>query len=107
MGPLVLACSGKVGCMPESDSGRFAWIEGQWANPVERDLTPDKDLVMEQILDNIRSTPIGQVLGKIASLPEIRREKVLSLRREITEGRYDLTERLDLALDRVLEDLTA
>jgi anti-sigma28 factor (negative regulator of flagellin synthesis) len=74
---------------------------------VERDLTPDKDLVMEQVLDNINSTPIGQVLKKIASLPEIRQEKVLSLRREITEGRYDLTERLDLALDRVLEDLTA
>jgi hypothetical protein len=93
--------------MPESDSSRFARIEGQWVNPLERDVTPDKDLVMEQILDNINSTPIGQVLKKIASLPEIRREKVLNLRREITEGRYDLAERLDLALDRVLEDLTA
>ena len=62
---------------------------------------------MEQILENINSTPIGQVLKKIASLPEIRREKVLNLRREITEGRYDLAERLDVALDRVLEDLTA
>jgi hypothetical protein len=98
---------GKVGCMPDSDSSRIARIEGQWADPLERDLTPDKDLVMEQILDNINSTPIGQVLKKIASLPEIRREKVLNLRREITEGRYDLAERLDLALDRVLEDLTA
>lgn len=93
--------------MPDSDSSRIARIEGQWANPLERDLTPDKDLVMEQILDNINSTPIGQVLKKIASLPEIRQEKVLNLRREITEGRYDLAERLDLALDRVLEDLTA
>ncbi len=62
---------------------------------------------MEQILENINSTPIGQVLKKIASLPEIRREKVMNLRREITEGRYDLAERLDVALDRVLEDLTA
>ena len=93
--------------MPDSDSSRIARIEGQWGNPLERDLTPDKDLVMEQILDNINSTPIGQVLKKIASLPEIRQEKVLNLRREITEGRYDLAERLDLALDRVLEDLTA
>jgi len=93
--------------MPDSDSSRIARIEGQWVNPLERDLTPDKDLVMEQILDNINSTPIGQVLKKIASLPEIRQEKVLNLRREITEGRYDLAERLDLALDRVLEDLTA
>ena len=93
--------------MPESDSSRFAHLDEQWSNPLAWGLAPDKDLVMEQILDNIHSTPIGQVLNKIASLPEIRREKVLNLRREITEGKYDLTERLDLALDRVLEDLTA
>jgi hypothetical protein len=92
--------------MPDSDSSRFAWSDGQWVNPLERTLAPDKDLIMEQILENINSTPIGQVLKKIASLPEIRREKVLNLRREITEGRYDLAERLDVALDRVLEDLT-
>ena len=97
---------GKVGHMPDSDSSRFAWRDAQWADPLERDLAQDKDLVMEQILDNIHSTPIGQVLKKIASLPEIRREKVLNLRHEITEGRYDLAERLDIALDRVLEDLT-
>ena len=108
-GSLVLACvfPGKVGSMPDTDSSRFAWSDGQRIDPLERELARDKDLVMEQILDNIHSTPLGQVLKKIASLPEIRREKVLSLRREITEGRYDLTERLDLALDRVLEDLTA
>ncbi len=93
--------------MPASDFNGFARSDEQWVNPLERDLAPDKDLVMEQILDNIHNTPIGQVLKKIASLPEIRREKVLNLRREITEGRYDLAERLDIALDRVLEDLTA
>ena len=62
---------------------------------------------MEQILENIQSTPLGTVLKRIASLPEVRREKVLQVRREITLGRYDLTERLDQALERVLEDLTA
>ncbi len=61
---------------------------------------------MEQILNNMNNTPIGQVLKSIASLPEIRREKVLRLRRQITEGRYDLVGHLDVALDRVLEDLT-
>lgn len=92
--------------MPDFDSSWFVHDE-HWVNPLEADLTRDQDMVMEQILDNIHNTPIGQVLKKIASLPEIRREKVLTLRRQITEGRYDLTERLDLALDRVLEDLTA
>jgi len=62
---------------------------------------------MEQILDNIQSTPLGIVLKRIASLPEVRQEKVLRVRRQITQGRYDVTERLDLALEKVLEDLTA
>jgi hypothetical protein len=62
---------------------------------------------MEQILDNVRRTPLGVVLKRIASLPEVRREKVLRVRRQITQGRYNLTERLDLALEKVLDDLTA
>jgi hypothetical protein len=76
-------------------------------DPVGESLAPDNDLVMEQILNNINTTPIGQVLRKIASLPEVRREKVLDVRRQLTEGKYDLNERLDVALDKVLEYLTA
>ncbi len=71
------------------------------------DLSLDKDLVMEQILENISTTPIGQVLKKIASLPEVRREKVLDVRRRLTEGKYEINERLDIALEKVLGDLTA
>jgi hypothetical protein len=69
-------------------------------------LSEDADLVMEQILENIGSTPIGQVLKKIASLPEVRRKKVLDLRQQLTAGRYNATDHLDTALDKVLEDLT-
>ena len=78
-----------------------------WGNPLETDLSHDGDLIMEQILDNIQNTPLGQVLKTIASLPEVRQQKVLRLRRQITEGRYDLAGRLDMALDKVLEDLIA
>ena len=73
---------------------------------VGEDLTGDRDLIMEQILENIHTTPLGQVLKKIASLPEIRKEKVLNVRRQLTQGKYDLSERLDVALEKVLEDLT-
>jgi hypothetical protein len=68
-------------------------------------LTIDNDLLMEQILENMNNTPIGQVLKKIAALPDARRQKVLSVRRQLTEGRYELNERLDLALEKVLDDL--
>ena len=85
------------GCFEEQDSG---------AELTGRDLSTDEDLLMEEILDNISTTPLGQVLKKIASLPEVRRDKVLEIRRRLTKGQYDLGERLDIALDKVLEDLT-
>ena len=93
--------------MPEFDSNSRFENGNHHVDPAGESLAPDSDLVMEQILDNINTTPIGQVLRKIASLPEIRREKILDVRRQITEGKYDLNERLDVALDKVLEYLTA
>ena len=62
----------------------------------------DEDLVMEQILDNLNNTPLGQVLKNIASLPEVSREKVLGVRRQLTDGKYDVNRRLDVVVDRVL-----
>jgi hypothetical protein len=67
----------------------------------------DNDLLMETILENIHTTPIGQVLKRIGDLPEVRKDKVLKLRRSLDEGEYDVDDRLDAAIDRVLEDLTA
>lgn len=92
--------------MPKFDFNGCFESQDQQAGPVEEGLAPDKDLIMEQILENISTTPIGQVLKRIASLPEVRQEKVLDVRRQLTEGKYDLNERLDVALDKVLEDLT-
>ena len=93
--------------MPDFDcNGRFEGRDRQM-DSVDGDLAPDEDLIMEQILENINNTPVGQVLKRIASLPEIRREKVLGIRQQLTEGKYNLSRRLDIALDKVLEDLTA
>lgn len=66
----------------------------------------DSDETMEQILESLNNTPIGKVLKKIASLPEIRKDKVIDVRQQLTDGKYNLNERLDIALDKVLEDLT-
>ena len=90
------------------NSGSNGRIEGQnrQADSANKNQVADEDLLMEQILENINTTPIGQVLKKIASLPEVRREKVLDVRRQLTEGKYNLNERLDIALDKVLEDLS-
>jgi hypothetical protein len=91
------------------DFTRKDWLTNQRHNPedVFDGLTADDDLLMEQILDNMNSTPIGQVLKTIASLPDNRRQKVLRVRKELTEGRYDFNEHLDVALEKVLDDLDA
>jgi hypothetical protein len=94
-----------------SDFIRNNWLADQRFNlepsgeSVFEDLIADDDLLMEQILDNMNSTPLGQVLKKIAVMPEVRKQKVLKVRQQLTEGRYNLTERLDLALEKVLDDL--
>ena len=92
--------------MPRFNTRGNVGGRGGRAGRASKHPAPDEDLIMEQILKNITTTPIGQVLKKIASLPEVRRKKVLDIRRQITEGNYNLNERLDAALDRVLEDLT-
>jgi hypothetical protein len=94
-----------------SDFTRNNWLADQRFNlePASEsafdDLIAEDDLLMEQILDNMNSTPLGQVLKKIAVMPEVRKQKVLKVRRQLTEGKYNLTERLDLALEKVLDDL--
>jgi hypothetical protein len=86
-------------------NGRFGSQNGQ-GDSLDESLAPDEDLIMEQILENLNTTPIGKVLKRIASLPEVRKKKVLDVRRQLTEGKYDLSSRLDVALDKVLEDFT-
>jgi hypothetical protein len=80
--------------------------QNQGVNSANENLVAEQDLLMEQILENINTTPIGQVLKKIASLPEVRKKKVLDVRQQLSKGKYKLNERLDIALDKVLEDLT-
>ena len=92
--------------MPYFDiNGRFG-SQNRKGDSLDENLAPDEDLIMEQILENLNTTPIGKVLKRIATLPEVRKQKVLDVRRQITEGKYDLNSRLDVALDKVLEDLT-
>ena len=93
--------------MRDASFSAFEQQQNPQAKSTDLGLPQDKDCVMEQILENIQSTPLGTVLRRIASLPEVRQEKVLQVRRQITLGRYDLTDRLDQALEKVLEDLTA
>jgi len=71
------------------------------------ELELNDDVLAEEILNNITGTPIGQLLKEIASLPEMRKEKIYNIRRQLNRGQYDVNGLLDIALDKVLEELVS
>ncbi|MBN1846332.1 MAG: flagellar biosynthesis anti-sigma factor FlgM [Sedimentisphaerales bacterium] len=54
--------------------------------------------------DPVEISDYAYFLNKIASLPEIRSEKVEQVRQAIAQGQYDTPEKLSIALDRLLEE---
>ncbi|MDD5011828.1 MAG: flagellar biosynthesis anti-sigma factor FlgM [Phycisphaerae bacterium] len=93
--------------MPTSESREHLEIAGYTDECFIEQNLADDDLLIEQILDNVNNTPLGKVIKRIASLPEVRRRKILDLRRSLANGNYEVNNRLDIALDRVLEELTS
>jgi hypothetical protein len=71
----------------------------------DRTLGIKNDHKAEELLQADTQSPLGQLLSKIAELPEVRFEKVLTVRRQICSGLYRADEKLDTTIDRMLEDL--
>ena len=92
--------------MPDFNVNDCFEVKNPEVKPFDEGLVVEYDVLMEQILKNINTTPIGQVLRTIAELPEIRKEKVLDIRQQLNRGKYSLNNRLDVAIDKVLEEST-
>jgi len=71
------------------------------------DASPNGDALMERIIEDLSITPQEEVRKRIAFLPRTRRDKVLDIRRQIAEGTYEVADRMDRVIDRVLEEITA
>ena len=56
--------------------------------------------------DQVEISPLGQMLDGISRLPEIRHEKVEEIRRQIAGGIYETPAKLELALDRLMDELS-
>lgn len=65
----------------------------------------DTDVLVEKLFDSMQCSPLGRLLKVISTLPEVRAEKVENARRQIAQPDECLETRMDLALDRVLEEL--
>lgn len=54
--------------------------------------------------DHVEISPLGQMLDGISRMPEIRHEKVEEIRRQIASGVYESPAKLEVALDRLLDE---
>jgi negative regulator of flagellin synthesis FlgM len=55
--------------------------------------------------DHVEISPLGQMLDGISRLPEIRHERVEEVRQKIAAGVYETPAKLEIALDRLLDEL--
>ena len=55
--------------------------------------------------DKVRQRTTARLLEKVASLPKARREKILAVRFQLDAGKYSIDERLNVATDRLIENL--
>jgi len=65
----------------------------------------ETDVLVEKLFDSMQCSPLGRLLKVISTLPEVRVEKVEHARRQIEQSDECLESKMDLALDRVLEEL--
>ena len=65
----------------------------------------DTDLLVEKLINSMQSSPLGRLLKVISTLPEVRKEKVEQARKQLHQPEECWDTKMDLALDKVLEEL--
>jgi len=55
--------------------------------------------------DRVEISDLAYWRAKLASLPEVRAEKITAIQNQIENNTYQTPEKLDIAVDRLMEDL--
>lgn len=55
--------------------------------------------------DQVEISEMGRLLDEISRLPDIREEKVAEIREAIASGIYETPEKLEIAVERLLQDV--
>lgn len=55
--------------------------------------------------DQLDLSEAGQIAAQMSDVPEIRQERVDALRAAISSGTYETDEKLDVALERLLDEI--
>jgi negative regulator of flagellin synthesis FlgM len=56
-------------------------------------------------VDQLDISPEADMVSRTRDIPDIRQERVDSIRQQIANGSYDTNEKLDIALSRLLDEL--
>jgi hypothetical protein len=57
------------------------------------------------VIASVYNLELGDVVAAVQHAPQVRVEKVLMIRCQLGEGRYYIAEKLNVVVDRILEDL--
>ncbi|MHB1036729.1 MAG: flagellar biosynthesis anti-sigma factor FlgM [Pirellulales bacterium] len=55
--------------------------------------------------DELQISSQGQLIERIHDLPDIRQDRVQQIRAEIAQGKYETEEKLNLAMERLLDEI--
>ena len=55
--------------------------------------------------DEVQISEQARLLEKVSQIPEVRQERIDQIRAEIAGGTYETDEKLDIALDRLLDEI--
>ncbi len=70
-----------------------------------RAVQPDGPPDSAQIHDEVETSDPAQLLEQVRQLPEIRQDRVDAIRAKIAEGSYETKEKLDVAIERLLDEI--
>jgi negative regulator of flagellin synthesis FlgM len=66
---------------------------------------PTSSAAPTSIGDRLDISEAGQIAGRLADVPDIRAERVEELRSAILKGTYETDDKLNTALDRLLDEI--
>ncbi|MDA7950416.1 MAG: flagellar biosynthesis anti-sigma factor FlgM [Pirellulaceae bacterium] len=64
-----------------------------------------KQIEKPSATDQLDISPEAQLLSQARELPDIRADKVADIRKAISEGTYDTDEKMEIALNRLFDEI--
>lgn len=73
--------------------------------PTRTPVKVDAEAAPGREADRVEVSQVASMLSKLKNLPEVRQDLVAKVRAELAAGTYDTEEKLDGALDALLDDI--